>query len=111
MLYTARQSIISMGKKMARIRLIYISTDGHISQKLQQYFEKEYIGMDVVVTPQTKISHVFLESNTNPFSSNSFVVVDPRGWIMMQYQLENTEQQTLYTLSKNIVSDMKRLIK
>ena len=38
-------------------------------------------------------------------------ILDPRGWLMMQYEAENTEQDTLNTLGKAVVRDMKRLIK
>ncbi len=109
-LYVARQSIISLAKKMNNVRLMYITTDGKISDSLQQRFDKEYLGMDVVTLSQAELSKLFLDSETNPFANNSFLVADRRGWMMMQYQVEDTEQETLYHLSKAIVVDMKRLI-
>jgi hypothetical protein len=111
MLYVARQSIISLAKKMNNVRLMYITTDGKISDSLQQRFDTEYMGMDTVMLSQAEISQLFSSSETNPFANNSFLVADRKGWMMMQYQVEDTEQETLYHLSKAIVRDMKRLIK
>jgi len=111
MLYTARQSITALGKKMNRVRLIYVTTSGTISDKLQQQFDKEYRGMDVVVMDSATILALFADSGVDPLTGKQFFVVDPRGWLMMQYQLELSDQDSLNVLGKAVVKDMKRLIK
>lgn len=111
MLYIARQSIVALAKKANRLRLMFITTDGFISEELQQHFDREYRGMDVLAIDQQSVQQLFAASGIRPFKPNTFYVVDPRGWLMMDYQVENTEQQTLNVLGKAVLADMKRLIK
>jgi cytochrome oxidase Cu insertion factor (SCO1/SenC/PrrC family) len=111
MLYIARQSIIALAKKMSRVRLIYVTTDGLIDETLQQRFDEEYRGLDIVSVKKSDIEKLFAESAIKPFKNNTFYVADPRGWLMMHYEIENTQQDTLNVLGKAVVRDMKRLIK
>ncbi len=111
MLYVARQSITALAKNMNRVRLIYVTTDGVIGDELQHRLDNEYIGIDVLSINKDTIEALFASSNAKPFLHDSFNVIDPRGWIMMQYAVENTDQATLNTLGKAVVKDMKRLIK
>lgn len=111
MLYIARQSIVALAKRMNRVRLIYISTDGAISEALQQRFDREYHEIDVLFLSNSELEGLFNGSNFDPLAKQTFFVVDPMGWLMMQYRIENTEQETLNALGKATVRDMKRLIK
>lgn len=111
MLYIARQSIIALAKKMDRVRLMYITTDGSVSSEFQQRIDREYIGMDIVNLEPKFVEDLFSGSDIDPFKVNTFYVVDQRGWLMMHYQVEDTEQDTLNGLGKAVVRDMKRLIK
>ncbi|MEH6557685.1 MAG: hypothetical protein V7459_14885 [Oceanicoccus sp.] len=111
MLYIARQSIIALAKKMNRVRLMYITTDGSVSSEFQQRIDTEYIGMDIVSLSRGAIGNLFSGSDIEPFKPNTFYVVDQHGWLMMHYQVDNTEQDTLNGLGKAVVRDMKRLIK
>ena len=110
MLYIARQSIIALAKKMNRVRLIYVTNNG-IDDALKERFDTEYKGADVVSLQDVELQQLFTPVDIDPFKVNTFYVVDPRGWLMMHYQAENTEQDTLNTLGKAVVRDMKRLIK
>jgi len=110
MLYIARQSIIALAKKMNRVRLIYVTNNG-IDDALKERFDTEYKGVDVVSLQDVELQQLFTPVDIDPFKVNTFYVVDPRGWLMMHYQAENTEQDTLNTLGKAVVRDMKRLIK
>ena len=111
MLYIARQSIIALAKKMNRVRLMYITTDGSVSSEFQQRIDTEYIGMDIVSLSRDAIGSLFSGSDIEPFKSNTFYVVDQHGWLMMHYQVDDTEQDTLNGLGKAVVRDMKRLLK
>lgn len=111
MLYIARQSIIALAKKMGRVRLMYVTTDGLIDEALQQRFDEEYRGIDIISLNQSDIETLFSESGIRPFKENTFYVADPRGWLMMHYEVENTQQDSLNVLGKAVVRDMKRLIK
>ena len=110
MLYLARQSLVALAKKMHRVRLLYVTNNG-IDELLQQRFEKEYQGIDIISLSDSDVKQLFAPVAIDPFKANTFYVVDPRGWLMMHYQAENTEQDTLNTLGKAAVRDMKRLIK
>ncbi|WP_235015375.1 hypothetical protein [Oceanicoccus sp. KOV_DT_Chl] len=110
MLYIARQSIISLAKKMGRVRLIYVTSDAVIDAQLQQRFDDEYRGMDILTLAPDELDS-FFPATIDPYQSRTFYVVDPRGWMMMFYQIEDTEQATLATLGKAVTKDMKRLIK
>ena len=111
MLYIARQSIVALAKKMSRVRLVYISTDGEISPELQKIFESEYKGILTVSASFSALTILLNKSEIEVNNENSFYVIDPRGWLMMFYQAENTSQDTLNALGKSVVKDMKRLIK
>lgn len=111
MLYIARQSIVALGKKMSRVRLQFVTVDGDISAELQQRFEAEYRGIDVIALGKESIQPLFAEAKLNAFDDKQFFVVDPNGWLMMYYRVDNTDQETLNTLGKAAVADMRRLIK
>lgn len=110
-LYVARQSIVASGKKMGRLRMIYVSSEGVISSQLQERFAQEYLGLKVVVMSFAELDKLFKESTIDPFASNQFFVADPRGWLMMVYKVDAVDQEALNTLGKAVVRDMKRLIK
>ncbi len=111
MLYIARQSIIALAKKMDRVRLLFVTTDGDISTELQQRLDEEYRGIDVLALSRDTLQQLFVDSALNPFEEKQFYVVDARGWLMMSYRVDNTQQETLNTLGKAVVRDMKRLLK
>ena len=111
MLYIARQSIIALAKKMNRVRLVYLTRSGTVDDSLQQRIDREYHGIDVVTVKDEALTQLFEGTKQQPFQPRSFFVVDPNGWLMMSYQVENTQQETLNTLGKAIIRDMKRLIK
>lgn len=111
MLYVARQSITALAKNMNRVRLVYVTADGVISAELQRRLDQEYIGIDALAINRDTIETLFSKTEIDPFAPNSFNVIDPRGWIMMHYAVENTDQSTLNELGKAVVKDMKRLIK
>lgn len=111
MLYIARQSIIALAKKMGRVQLVYVTTDSAISTELAQRIKDEYQGIIVVASERKAIDQLFAAQDLDPLAEQQFFVVDPRGWLMMRYSADNTQQDTLNVLGKAIVRDMKRLIK
>jgi len=111
MLYVARQSITALGKNMHKVRLLYVTTDGVITGSLQQQLQQEYHGVDIISLSRPALEHLFEASSVNPFEERSFFVIDPKGWLMMTYHVDNTEQATLNDLGKSVIRDMKRLIK
>ncbi len=111
MLYIARQSIVAMAKKMNRIRLIYVTTAYNIESSFYERIKSEYVGMDVLTISKSELDGLFHSAAVSPLQDRSFFVVDEHGWMMMTYQVPDTEQETLNTLGKAVIRDMKRLIK
>ncbi len=109
MLYVARQSRTALGRDMNRIRLHYVTTAQEISNELQQRLQQEYKEIQVIVLSEAELQQLFTGSAANPLAEKTFYVVDPRGWLMMFYRAEDTEQTTLNDLGKAVVRDMKRL--
>lgn len=111
MLYVARQSIVALGKKMARVKLAYLTPEPTINPALRRHIDDEYRGLELVHAERADLERLFADAGPQPFQSRSFFVVDPEGWLMMVYQVADTQQDTLNTLGKAVVKDMKRLIK
>lgn len=111
MLYVARQSIVALGKKMHRVQLAYLTPSGSITPEFQRHIDEEYRGLRIVGIDEGELQALFAEAKPRPFQPRTFFVIDAHGWLMMFYQVENTEQETLNTLGKAVVKDMKRLIK
>lgn len=110
MLYVARQSVVALGKKMNQMRLGYLTQTGSIDTQLEQRFETEYRGIEVFTAKEDQLQALFADSVANTAQPRTFFVVDPQGWLMMYYQAEATDQDSLNTLGKAVVSDMKRLL-
>lgn len=111
MMYVARQSIVALGKKMNRVKLAYLTTAGGLDDALQMRIDKEYRGMELIRVAEPELAGLFADAKPQPHQPRTFFVVDPQGWLMMFYQVEDTGQDTLNTLGKAVVHDMKRLIK
>lgn len=111
MLYLARQSIVALGKKMNRVRLAYLTPAEVIDPALQARIDREYRGIELLHMPAGQLQALFAEAGAQPMQPRTFFVVDPQGWLMMFYQAEDTEQDTLNSLGKAVVRDMKRLLK
>lgn len=111
MLYIARQSIIATGKKMHRLQLAYLTSTGPLEPSFERLIDEEYHGLRVVAVDEVELQALFADAKPQPYQPRTFFVVDPHGWLMMFYQVEDTGQQTLNALGKAVVKDMKRLIK
>lgn len=111
MLYVARQSIVALARKMGRVKLVYTNTDSEISEALSQRLDKEYKGIEIHNSSSDLVDDLFSGTAVDPFDAMQFFVVDPRGWLMMRYTVEDTSQETLNVLGKAVVRDMRRLIK
>lgn len=111
MLYVARQSIVAMGKKMHRMRLAYLTSAESLDPEFQARIDQEYRSLELLHLPESELAATFSGAKLQAHQPRTFFVVDPEGWLMMYYQVEDTEQDTLNTLGKAVVRDMKRLIK
>ena len=111
MLYLTRQTNIALAKKMNRVRRFYVTDQGEISQKLKQQIDKSYKNLSVLSMSHDSIVQLFNGTGVDPFQKNRFFVVDDHGWLMMHYTAKNIEGQVLNTLGKDVLRDMKRLLK
>lgn len=111
MLYIARQSIIALARKMDRVKLVYINTDASMSDALATRLATEYKGVEIHQLNRAELAEALSPLNFDPFYKQQFFVVDPRGWLMMRYNVTDTSQDTLNVLGKAVIRDMRRLIK
>ena len=111
MLYLTRQTHVALGKKTNRVERVYLATDGAISPELRDFLEAEHEDMTVLSVDGSEFVASLKHLPTSPLDPLSFFVVDPKGWVMMTYRAEDTETDTLTTLGKDILKDMKRLLK
>lgn len=111
MLYLTRQTHIALAKKMPRVQRLYVSVDGAISESLHSEIQQHYADSVVATVDEAALRTMFANSAIDPLQKNSFFVVDHNGWLMMVYQADDLQQQTLNDLGKLVLKDMRRLLK
>lgn len=111
MLYLTRQTHVALGKKTDRVERIYLATEGPLSPSLRDFLEAEHSDMTVASVDGSEFVEAFAKLPTSPLDERSFYVVDPMGWVMMVYRAEDTSTDTLTTLGKDVLKDMRRLLK
>ncbi len=111
MLYLTRQTHVALGKKTARVERIYLATEGALSPQLRDFIEAEHSDMTVVYVDGSDFVGAFQHLPHSPLDERSFYVVDPLGWVMMAYRAVDTETDTLTALGKDVLKDMRRLLK
>lgn len=111
MLYISRQAHHALERRMPRINRIYLNHEAVAGENLKQLLADEYKTTTMVYADKKELNALIKGSAIEQLEENRFYVVDHNGWMMMYYQAENTEQNTLNTLGKKIIKDMKRLLK
>ncbi|GAB3370293.1 hypothetical protein NCG89_09520 [Spongiibacter taiwanensis] len=111
MLYLTRQTHIALGKKTNRVERVYLALDGTVSPSLRDFLEREHEDMTILYAPASPFLKAFEHLEINPRDPRAFYVVDPLGWAMMYYRAANTDQLELAALGKDVLKDMKRLLK
>ncbi|WP_372809977.1 hypothetical protein [Litorivivens sp.] len=108
MLYLTRQTHTALGKKMGRVGRMYLNTDKEFGAQLDQ----------LLIDEHEKLTSAFIDgaafrASNLPLGDEArgFYVVDPKGWVMMFYQLPDLEQETLTSMGKLVIKDMKRLLR
>ena len=109
MLYLTRQTHTALGKKMNRVGRMYMNLGSDYSAELDKLLIDEHEKLTPIFADKTayqQFSQLVLGDE-----AKGFYVVDPKGWIMMHYQLPDLEQDTLTSTGKLIIKDMKRLLR
>lgn len=109
MLYLTRQTHTALGKKMNRVSRMYINLDGDYGVELDRLLIDEHEKLTPIFADRAayrQFSQLELEDE-----ARGFYVVDPKGWIMMHYRLPDLEQDTLTSIGKLVIKDMKRLLR
>ena len=109
LLYLTRQTHKS-SKYYNQIRHIYLNVDAKNGNALNQLLTEEYPLVQTVFTDRTSAEKLLADLPVDPFQNTIFYLVDPHGWIMMYYRIDDFEISTLSALSKDILKDMKRLL-
>jgi cytochrome oxidase Cu insertion factor (SCO1/SenC/PrrC family) len=105
-----RQAHQASGAYVVDIRRIYLNVDESSSNQLRPLFEDENQGMTEAYVNKEKLLQSLAKVKFDVLGEKIFYLVDPRGWIMMHYTVDNFELATLSALSKDVNKDMKRLL-
>lgn len=115
LLYNVRQIHSSLGKELARVQRLLVTTqepadmqlavtalsdERPVPESFAAYLQTEQRGMDVVTSSAASFSQMFPELAEFP---QSWYLMDPSGWVMMRY-----DPSISY---KDVISDLKFLIK
>ncbi|QQD18350.1 hypothetical protein I6N98_00275 [Spongiibacter nanhainus] len=111
MLYLTRQTHTALGKKVRQVERLYLATEGPVSAPLRDFIEAEHSDLTIVNVDGAEFAEAFAHLKVNPLDKQTFYVVDPLGWVMMRYRAGNTDQDALNALGKDILKDMKRLVR
>lgn len=111
MLYLTRQTHVALGKKSPQVERVYLATNGPVSAPLRDYIEAEHDDLTILNVDGAKFAEAFAELKVNPLDRQTFYVIDPMGWVMMRYRAGNTDQDALNALGKDVLKDMKRLVR
>lgn len=109
MLYLTRQTKTALGKKMNRVGRMYVNLGSDYGAELDKHLIDEHEKLTpIFADPEAyrQFSQLVLDDE-----AAGFYVIDPKGWIMMVYQLPDLEQDTLTTTGKLVIKDMKRLLR
>lgn len=107
-LYVVRQAHSALGKEARRIRKYVVAADANDFSAIDDLLQTEYSAFNRIVAEESlmrvlpKVS-AGTEPTLNMNPRDNFYVVDPQGWIMMQYTESHSGRQ--------ILDDMKFLLK
>jgi hypothetical protein len=107
-LYISRQARSALGKEMSRIRIYAVASSAEEYAAIDQLLTEQHPDIiRLVIDNELLKSMPQKTNNTEPVLNmqrrDDFYVVDPNGWLMMQY----TEQHT----GRQMLDDMKFLLK
>lgn len=108
MLYLTRQSHVALGKKMPQVSRAYL---GNPDGETRLLLRAEHADMQVFNTDADRWQALLAEAGYQPAGDPQFFVVDPNGWLMMRYSPESLSDEHIKALGKDVLKDMKRLLK
>lgn len=111
MLYLTRQTHTALGKKGPRIERTYLSLDGKLSPALSEFLAAEHSSMKQVSMSREAFYGLFKGRDIDVASAAQFFVIDPRGWLMMRYPVSDLSDAAISDKGKEIIKDMKRLLR
>ncbi len=107
MLYLTRQTHVALGKKSPRVsRLLVLGENAPMpaTELLSNYPDLAVVRTDAAAM-KTLLGDAALGG------AHGFYVIDPMGWLMMRYTVADLEQATLNQLGKDVLKDMRRLLR
>ena len=111
MVYLTRQTHTALGKKTPRVERIYLSSEGPLSEKLAAHIAAEHERLRTGTVDAAAFENLMSQVEGDALSPRRFYLVDPRGWIMMRYDAESMDDDSINALGKDVLKDMKRLLK
>ena len=110
-LYLTRQTRTALGKKSPRVERVYLSTEDGLSNSLASHMAEEHPKMRTGTVNYAAIENLLKDVDGDFDSGRRFYVVDPKGWVMMMYNLNSMDKDSINALGKDVLKDMNRLLK
>lgn len=100
-----RQTRMALGKYRGHIQRVWLVTNGVIDADTEQWLKKEHADVIVLQGNEAQWRKLLSQSNypSAADTKTNFFLVDPRGFVMMYYTVDNTY--------KDVMADIKFLLK
>lgn len=91
-LLQSRQMHIALGKKQNAMRRYQLYLDGRIEHYALQDLNTEHKKLTTVYTSKEKLQALLDDQNMPNWDEIAYLLLDPRGWIMMYYSEDKSER-------------------
>lgn len=91
-LLQSRQMHIALGKKQNAMRRYQLYLDGRIEHYALQDLNAEHKKLTTVYTSKEKLQALLDDQNMPNWDEIAYLLLDPRGWIMMYYSEDKSER-------------------
>lgn len=109
LMYLTRQTHTALPKQHKKIRRVLLS-DGALNADVRQAMITEYPELEWSTGNPAAVIDALAQAGIQ-HGDGDFYLVDPAGWLMMQYHAGSLDQDELNALGKDVIRDAKRLIK
>lgn len=108
MVYLTRQTHVALGKKSPRVSRALLLGESAVAVDAE--ISDRYVDLNILRVNESALGQL-LDGVLLDQGSPGFYIVDPMGWLMMRYEVADLEQATLNQLGKDVLKDMRRLLR
>lgn len=94
-LLQSRQMHIALGKKQHAMRRYQLYRDGRIESYQLAELKKDHDGLITVYTTTERLNLLLADQKLPNWNQIAYLLLDPRGWIMMYYSEDKPERQIM----------------